>query len=149
MKRFNIFIITIAICGIAAMAQNRPDVTHQSTGDDRNIHKFVADMPTLSYNEEAREITVQGSQSDFYTVSIIVQSSQAVVLETVIDGTFDIIDVSMLESSNYNIALTSSNSNTYSWTFNVAGGFSAIRINDKSSSSSTVIGTNDKFKTRE
>jgi len=147
MKRFNIIIILIAICSITAMAQNRPDVTHQTTGDDRNIFKFILDVPTLTYDEDAQEIIVQGSQAQYYTVSITATPSQMVVLETVIDGEYDVIDVSMLTVGSYDITLISSNRNTYSWTFNQSGGLSS-RANSKSQNIVTII-ANDRFSIRE
>ena len=145
MKRFNIIIILIAICSITAMAQNRPDVTHQTTGDDRL--KFILDVPTLTYDEDAQEIIVQGSQAQYYTVSITATPSQMVVLETVIDGEYDVIDVSMLTAGSYDITLISSNRNTYSWTFNQSGGLSS-RANSKSQNIVTII-ANDRFSIRE
>ena len=148
MKRFNIIAILITICGITAMAQDRPDLTHQTGGDDRNIFKFIMDVPTLTYDEDAQEIIVQGSQAEYYTVSITATPSQMVVLETVIDGEYDVIDVSMLTAGSYDISLTSSNRNIYSWTFNQSGGLSSTKANSKSHNIVTNT-ANDRFSVRE
>ena len=78
---------------------------------------IVNDKPTLDYNNDTQEIIVVGSDSDYYNVTISESTSHAVILESVIDGVYDIIDVSMLTSGSYNISLTSSHWNTYTWTF--------------------------------
>ena len=117
MKRFIYIAILMTICGITAMAQDRPDITHQTGGDDRVKFNIVNDKPTLDYNNDTQEIIVVGSDSDYYNVTISESTSHAVILESVIDGVYDIIDVSMLTSGSYNISLTSSHWNTYTWTF--------------------------------
>ena len=148
MKRFSIIAILITICGMTAMAQNRPDVTHQSTGDDREKYTPVMDMPALVYDEDAQEIFVEGSQSNYYMVSITMQPTQMVVLETMIDGTFDIIDVSSLVAGNYTITLTSSSWNNYSWTFTFDGGLSHIKTTGKTAKSISNA-NGDRFNIRE
>ena len=137
MKRLSIIAILITVCGIAAMAQDRPDLTHQTGGDDRNIHKVFADMPTLNYDEVAQEIIVQGSQSSYYTATIVSQSTQMIEFETVIDGEYDIIDVSMLTTGSYIITLTSSNENSYAWTFSQGLGL----MDAKQFGKSTIVNT--------
>ena len=122
MKRFYFISILITICGLTAMAQNRPDLTHQTGGGDRTIFNIVIDKPTLSFVQANHEITVQGNNSEFYAVSVSLQDSEAPICETVIDGEYDVIDVSMLTSGNYVIALTSSHGNIYTWNFNYTSG---------------------------
>ena len=124
MKRFYI-IILITICGITAMAQDRPDLTHQTNSDDRDRMWLTCDMPSLVYDETAQVILVEGSESVYYIATITSQANQMVMLETVIDGEYDTIDVSMLTAGTYTIALTSSRWNTYTWTFSQALGVSA------------------------
>ena len=118
MKRIYIITILAAICGLTAMAQNRPDIAHQNTGRDRIEFGFYADQPTLVYDDVNNEIAVYGNESEFYDVIIMSASSQQVVLVTVIDGTYDIIDASIMSSGAYTIELTSSHGNIYRWTFN-------------------------------
>ena len=118
MKRIYIITILAAICGLTAMAQNRPDIAHQNTGRDRIEFGFYADQPTLVYDDVTNEIAVYGNESEFYDVIIMSASSQQVVLVTVIDGTYDIIDASIMSSGAYTIELTSSHGNIYRWTFN-------------------------------
>jgi len=122
MKRIYIISILITICGLAAMAQNRPDLTHQTGGGDRVIFNIVADKPALTFDQANHEIIVQGNNSDFYAVTASVMESEAIVMQTTIDGEYDVIDVSMLTAGNYLIALTSSHGNTYTWTFNGTSG---------------------------
>ena len=118
MKRIYIITILAAICGLTAMAQNRPDIAHQNTGRDRIEFGFYADQPTLVYDDVNNEIAVYGNESEFYDVIIMSASSQQVVLVTVIDGTYDIIDASIMSNGTYTIELTSSHGNIYRWTFN-------------------------------
>ena len=148
MKRIYIIAILITMCGLSAMAQDRPDLTHQTGGGDRNVFKFVNDQPTLIYDAGAREIQVTGSESAFYNVEITSQTSTMLILQTVIDGEYDVIDVSMLTAGSYDITLISSNRNTYSWTFNQSGGLSSTRANSKSQNIVTII-ANDRFSIRE
>ena len=133
MKRFYIIAILITICGITAMAQDRPDLTHQTNSDDRDRMWLTNDMPSLVFDETAQVILVEGSESDYYIATITSQANQMVMLETVIDGEYDIIDVSMLTAGNYTIALTSSNWNTYTWTFNQALGVTSNRTAGRTS----------------
>ena len=71
MKRIYIITILAAICGLTAMAQNRPDIAHQNTGRDRIEFGFYADQPTLVYDDVTNEIAVYGNESEFYDVIII------------------------------------------------------------------------------
>ena len=115
MKRFYIAIL-ITICGLTAMAQDRPDMTHQSTGRDRGGIVLFADRPTLVFNSEENQIEVYGNESDYYNVTIT--RASLVVYTATIDGNYDVIDVSNMSNGIYVIALTSSRGNTYQWTFN-------------------------------
>ena len=115
MKRFYFIAILITICGLSAMAQDRPDMAHQSTGRDRV--GFKLDQPTVTYDEESNEIVVCGAASDYYNVSITSTATQQVIYITTIDGTYDIIDASIMPSGAYVIAFTSQRGNTYKWTF--------------------------------
>jgi len=115
MKRIYIITILITICGLAAMAQDRPDLTHQSTGRDRLGYKL--DQPTLVYDSEANQIVVYGCGSEYYDVMITSASTQQVVYVTIIDGHYDIIDASIMSSGVYTLELTSSRGNKYQWVF--------------------------------
>ena len=114
MKRFYITIL-ITICGLTAMAQDRPDITHQSTGRDRGGIVLFADRPNLVFDAEENQIEVYGNESDYYNVSIT--KAGLVVYTAMIDGNYDVIDASILSNGTYAIALTSSHGNTYQWTF--------------------------------
>ena len=148
MKRFYFIAILAAICGMTAMAQDRPDLTHQTGGDDRIDFAFIMDMPSLVYDGDAQEIIVMGSQSDYYTVTIMSQSTQMIMLETMVDGEYDIIDVSMLATGTYIIALTSPRWNTYSWSFTQGVGLSNIKTTGKATGVLNNA-SGDRFKFRE
>ena len=125
MKRIYIITILITICGLFAMAQDRPDLTHQSTGRDRL--GFKIDEPDLIYDSGTNLITVIGCGSEYYDVVITSATTQQVVYMTVIDGHYDIIDASFMANGAYIVELTSSRGNLYQWFFDQ--GFSQ-NIND-------------------
>ena len=136
MKRFYIIAILITIAGMTAMAQNRPDITHQSTGRDRGGVVFYADRPTLVFDNVTNQIEVYGSDSDYYNVAITSTTNNQVVFTAVIDGNYDIIDANIMSSGAHVIALTSSHGNTYRWTFDqgLQGGIILPEGIDKSGS---------------
>lgn len=115
MKRVYIITILAVICGMTAMAQNRPDNAHQTNGKDRIENRFFADQPTLVYDNETNQIIVYGNDSEFYDV--VITSAEQVVLITIINGEYDIIDASCMSSGTYVVSLTSSRGNTYRWNF--------------------------------
>ena len=129
MKRIFIITILITICGLAAMAQDRPDLTHQSTGRDRV--GFKIDEPTLIYDSEMNQIAVYGCGSEYYDVIITSATTQQVVYMTVIDGHYDIIDASVMTSGIYTLELTSSRGNVYQWMFDQGLGQSVNNIGKK------------------
>ena len=73
MKRFYI-IILITICGMTAMAQNRPTGTHQSSGGDRGGIVSFTEVLMLQFNEDGL-IEVTGCENDYYSVTITKDSS--------------------------------------------------------------------------
>lgn len=73
MKRIYI-IILITICGMTAMAQNRPTGTHQSSGGDRDGIVSFTEMLMLQFNEDGL-IEVTGCENDYYNVTITKESS--------------------------------------------------------------------------
>ena len=118
MKRIIYITILFTICGMTAMAQNRPTGTHHTSGGNRDFVKFYNDRPTLSYNEGTNEISVYGYESDYYYLVITSVASQQQIFEAVLDGNYDIIDASIMTNGTYIIALTSAHGRTYKWTFN-------------------------------
>lgn len=117
MKRY-IIAILITICGMTAMAQNRPDMTHQSTGRDRDKVKLYADQPELVYDNTTNQIAVYGNECEYYYVTITSSSTLQVVFTSIISGDYDIIDASIMSSGTYYLSLLSSHGNNYQWTFN-------------------------------
>ena len=117
----------MTICGMTAMAQDRPDITQQTGGGDHSGVSFMQ-MPTLVYDEEAKQIEVFGCNTDYYDVLIKLQSTGDIVWQGTIDGVHDIIDVSFLMNGTYTISLTNDKGYTYRWTFN--GGLSASVVTD-------------------
>ena len=74
MKRFYIFAILITICGMTAMAQNRPTGTHTSSGGDRDGVVYFTEVLQLYFNAEGM-IEVMGCENDYYHVTIDRESS--------------------------------------------------------------------------
>ena len=99
MKRIYIIAILITVCGLTAMAQDRPDMTHQTTGRDRVEFKSYADQPNLVYDSETNQIAVYGNESEFYDVNITSLATQQIVFIAVINGQYDIIDVNSILSN--------------------------------------------------
>ena len=132
MKRY-IIAILITICGLTAMAQNRPDMTHQSTGRDRIEVKLYADQPQLVYDNTTNQIAVYGNESEYYYVTITSSSTLQVVFSSIISGDYDIIDASIMSSGTYYLSLMSSHGNSYQWTFNqgLQGGTGSFGIVDR------------------
>ncbi|MBR6947442.1 MAG: hypothetical protein IKH53_05750 [Muribaculaceae bacterium] len=71
MKRLYIAIL-ITICGMTAMAQDRPDMTHQTTGRDRDGFDSY-EMLMLQFNEDGL-IEVSGCENTNYQVTITRES---------------------------------------------------------------------------
>lgn len=105
MKRFIIITILATIAGMTAMAQDRPDVTHQTTGGDRiDITTVNVSRPVLTYDAEEQEITVRGF-ADFYIVEVTLANDDALIHSTVVEGDMGVIDASMLVGGVYDITL--------------------------------------------
>ena len=126
MKRLYFIAIMIAICSMTAMAQDRPDIIHNTGGGDHGGITSFAQQPTLVYHEDTNQIEVFGCRTDNYHVVIMLQPVQIIVWEGTIDGEYDIIDVSSLINGTYSIVLTNANGYSYTWTFD--GGLSGSRL---------------------
>lgn len=111
MKRFYIIAILITICSLTAMAQNRPDITHQSTGRDRGGIVTFTEILTPVYTEPY--IMVYGCENNLYDVTVFKGAS------------FDwngfigrdygaIIDYAFLSTESYVIIVTNSRG-SYEW----------------------------------
>lgn len=115
MKRTFIIILLATICGLMSMAQDRPDITHQSTGGDRDGFISLSAGPTLKYNFQYQAITVTGTGlSEYYIAEIRDVNSNETVYCGMLDGEIDVIDASMLMSgAPYIITLK----DEYGWIF--------------------------------
>lgn len=117
MKRTFIIILLATICSLFSMAQDRPDITHQSTGGDR-IEFKPSSAPTLKYRPQTQEISVTNCQSDYYIVEINESSTDLLVYSGMVSGYGDVIDASMLLSGvTYTISLKDDNGEKCLYTF--------------------------------
>lgn len=73
MKRIIIITILAVICGINAMAQDRPTGTHQSTGGDRT--EFFTLVSVLTPEFDDPNIVVYGCEDAYYDVTVTMGSS--------------------------------------------------------------------------
>lgn len=105
------------ICGMTAMAQNRPTGTHQTTGGDRGSFLFRLDQPTLVYDDVENLINVYGSESSYYDYNIKSQSTQMIIAAGTLDGNFDTIDATPMAVGTYIITLTSAAGHEFQWLF--------------------------------
>ena len=111
MKRFYIIAILITICSMTAMAQNRPDITHQSTGRDRGGVVSLVELLTPVFTEPY--IMVYGCENSNYDVTVVKGAS----LEW--NGNIGkdygaIIDYAFLSTESYVITVTNSRV-SYEW----------------------------------
>lgn len=113
MKRFYI-IILITMCGMTAMAQNRPTGTHQTTGGDRDGIVSFAEVLLLQFNEDGL-IEVMGCENDYFNVTITKEST--FVWGGIIGKEYgNVIEYNSFDlSATYVITLTSSRGSTTAW----------------------------------
>jgi len=68
MKRFYLIAILMTICGMTAMAQDRPDITHQTTGRDRIDIVSITTILTPVFDEPY--IFVNGCENTYCEVAV-------------------------------------------------------------------------------
>ena len=104
MKRLVIIAILSTICGMTAMAQDRPTGTHHSTGGDRGgITSFVAILQAEFVDPY---IEVYGCEDASYDV--IVSTGSSVVWNEIIGGEYgNVINYEFSTTRSYVITLTS------------------------------------------
>ena len=73
MKRIIIITILAVICGITAMAQDRPNGTHHSSGGDRT--EFFTRVSVLVPVFDDPNIVVYGCEDAYYDVTVTMGSS--------------------------------------------------------------------------
>ena len=127
MKRFFIITILATMCGMTAMAQNRPDVTQQTTGGNHDwVPTFSVARPNLTYNAADQVIIVNGS-SEYYNVEVTIAGSNTVMFTTTVEGDMGVIDVASLGNNVYVIALTDDNNRQFRYTFDAGAGVVSLR----------------------
>ena len=127
MKRFFIITILATICGMTAMAQNRPDVTQQTTGGNHEeIPTFFVANPVLTYDAADQVIIVNGV-SEYYDVEVKIAGTVAVIFTTTVEGDMGVIDVASLGNNVYIITLTDENNRQYRYTFDAGTGAVSFR----------------------
>ena len=118
MRRLIIITILATICGMTAMAQDRPDITRQTTGGNHGgVGSYNLAMPVLTYDAVSHEIIVNGN-AEQYNVEVTIASNHALVLSMVVEGDMGVIDAAILTNDVYNIALTDDGNRQYNYRFN-------------------------------
>ena len=97
MKRIYIITILAVICGLTAMAQNNPDIAHQTTGRDRGGFA-LGSVPIITYHEASQTLTVHGSVlTTYFELTIKTMITQEIKFQEMFEGASATIDVSDLE----------------------------------------------------
>lgn len=107
MKRFYIIAILI-ISGMTAMAQDRPDITHQTTGDDRL--ERTTETIQLQFNNDGR-IELVGGGNHYYNVNVT-SGIENIWQETIGREKGNVINYDFPIIGTFLITLTSSQSTT-------------------------------------
>lgn len=117
MKRIFI-IILITICGLTAMAQDRPDMTHQSTGRDR-IDFVTGSSPIIIYNGNSQTLTVNGNLFvTYFELTIKSMDTQEIVFQEEFEGhTATISVVDLIDGKMYQVEYADNRGTTYMMMF--------------------------------
>ena len=94
MKRFYIITILAITCSLAAMAQNRPDMAHQTNGGNRRDIKTSLSMPSVSLSGSDLTVT---NISGYWTVWITDDSGFTCMSPRSFEGENQKILVSILQ----------------------------------------------------
>lgn len=131
MKRICIITILAVICGMTAMAQNRPDMAHQNTGRDRG-GIVIVNAPVISYDENTQLLTVTRDNVNYFELTITSVSTQEVELQEVYNGTSAMINVSFLTNNEaYLIEYLGSDGFNYSTEFVKSSSWTNSSISSK------------------
>lgn len=119
MKKILFIILLFASYCNISFADSKPIVVHNSgIEDDRPIDPTNVDMPHVFYDTDAQEIILYGTgYVSYYDVEISSASSGYVEISTVVNGTYDTIDVSSLPTGTHVITIESPTGNIYEGTF--------------------------------
>ena len=113
MKRIYIITILAVICGMTAMAQNRPDMAHQNTGRDRGGFAFHA-IPIITYNDYLQQLTIVSNNVDAFELTITSVATHEIKIQESFEGSSATINVSFLDNNGvYLIEFLGSDGTTY------------------------------------
>ena len=117
MKRIFIFTIFAAICGMVAMAQGNPVITHQTSGNDRYERSFGYSQPKVEYNYARQELIIE--DCDYLNITIVSQETGLLCdYEITAEGN---IGVGHLPNGYYTLTVTVQTGMSYVYTF-IKGG---------------------------
>ena len=114
MKRFYIITILAITCSLAAMAQNRPDMAHQTNGGNRRDIKTSLSMPSVSLSGSDLTVT---NISGYWTVWITDDSGFTCMSPRSFEGEIESEDIGFYASNDvtYALYITTAAGNTYTW----------------------------------
>jgi len=118
MKRIYIITIMTILCSMAAMAQNRPDMAHQTNGGNRYEEMTSLSVPVVSLLGNKLAVTnITGS----WTMWITDEFGAYCVYPRTYYGPQNDISVSIDNNEEYVLTITTSAGITYRW--HIDGGF--------------------------
>ena len=119
MKRFFLILAIIALTNSHLLADRDPIVINNGNGiGDRNGMLTPEVIPSVFYDNETHEIILYGAgYVSYYDVEISSASTGYVEISTVVNGTYDTIDVSSLPTGTHVITIESPTGNIYEGTF--------------------------------
>lgn len=120
MKKF-FLILTLILSNLYALAEPNPVIVHNGGSvDDRSQNLTQTDMPRVYYDNDTHEIIIDGGgEVSYYEVEITSAINGYYELYTVVNGTYDTFDVSLLSAGSHVITITSPLGNIYEGTFTV------------------------------
>lgn len=122
MKRIFIFTIFAAICGMVAMAQGNPVITHQTSGNDRYERFFGYTQPKVDYDNAKQELVID--DCDYLNITIISQQTGLLCdYEITSEGN---ISVGHLPNGYYTLTITVQTGMAYVYTFIKGGATSHV-----------------------
>lgn len=111
-----LFFVSNALCSYAD--SDEIVLTPGNNGKDRSNPPSVFDMPCANYDDLSNMVTIDGAgYVSYYDVEISSASTGYVEISTVVNGTYDTIDVSSLPTGTHVITIESPIGNIYEGTF--------------------------------
>lgn len=139
MKRLYIITILAIICSMSAMAQNSPGMAHQNNGKDRWQIKGSFSRPSIQYDViNGEKILTVLNASGTCSLWINEYSTENIVFgPESVDGEYDEVNISCLETGKYTVCLRTSIGNIFRWvldmkTARIIDGLSVVPNNPNS-----------------